>query len=484
MSSASDDAAPAAAAAVAAPAAAAVDANETRVFLIDTVQAAQELATVQQIVPFYHPGEPNMMLVGPCQAIGDIAHLFGGERVAQYIRLRDLHIAMLRHDADDGGSEAMLFGVAARTAFTSERCLDQLCHELYDTALFFAGSLRNLHSGDLLAIVREFDANALREFGPEAASARLVRHVPNRLFVDAAQLLRQLMHSERAAFLGAAVVTAKGGVLAEFDLDATLTRRIRARVMATAGSASALPLMQFVRVWPLPRGAASLGLFVQSFVHVSLAVLMPLALLNDQSLMRSTSIVTADALHAIDKRLAKLADADSRLLPISAALDSSSTAATAAAGAADAAPAEPAAPPPAAPPLPSTPTMASQSEASIFSAAGAAGGVPLDGERQRASARSVIELNRLSHALAYNRPSTQFLLNATANHALFESDEQVSAIVERKYYAAIYSKREFGTDTHFQSNIGFNLNHETFLSRIDDVFESARSNSRSKQDEL
>jgi hypothetical protein len=124
--------------------------------------------------------------------------------------------------------------------------------------------------------------------------------------------------------------------------------------------------------------------------------------------------------------------------------------------------------------IPTTPTMASQSEASTFTSS-AAGGVPLDNsERQRASARSVIELNLLSNALLYNRPSTQFLLNATANHALFESDEQVSSIVERKYYAAIYSRREFGTETHFQSNIGFNLNHETFLARIDDVFDDAR----------
>jgi hypothetical protein len=445
------------------------------------VQAAQELATVQQIVPFYHPGEPNMMLVGPCQAIGDISQLFGGgERVAQYVRLGDSHIAMMRHDA-----EAMLFGVATRTAFTSERCLHALLRELYETALFFGGgSLRSLVSGgsELLAMVREFDADALREFGAAAASARLVRAAPNRLFVDAAQLLRQL-----AAFSGAAIVTAKGGVLAEFQLDATLTRRIRARVLATVGSSSALPLMQFLRVW---QNGVVLGLFVQSFLHVSLALLMPLALLNDQALMRSTSIMTADTLYSIEKRLAKLDDDEvlARQTKEEEKVESNnnnnnnnnsetSTITTTATTAGTTTVADndvPVTSPTPPPVIPTTPTMASQSEASMFTSS-AAGGVPLDNsERQRASARSVIELNLLSNALLYNRPSTQFLLNATANHALFESDEQVSSIVERKYYAAIYSRREFGTETHFQSNIGFNLNHETFLARIDDVFDDAR----------
>jgi hypothetical protein len=422
--------------------------DETRVFLIDTEVAAQETASVRDIVPLYHPGEPNMMLVGACQALNDISQLFGASEGVEFIELRDTRIAMLRHDGK------LLFGVAARAAFTSERRLGALLRELRDLALFYAGALPNVNIADLVAVVREFDADALREFGPEAASLRRVRDIPNRVFVQATQLLRQLDGS--VAFDGAAVVTASGGVLAELGLGDELVRHVRARVLATVGSPSSLPTLQFLRVWP-GGGAEARGLFVQSFQRVTLAVLMPLALLNDKNLMRSTSILTSDALYGIEKRLAKLEREKERVVAESATAANTPS-------------------PPAsldvekAPVSATVPTMASESTAGTSGTSpAAAGGVPLDSE-QRASARAVIEYNRLSHALTYNRPSTQFVLNTTANHALFESDAAVSAIVERKYYAAVYSKREFETETHFQSNVGFNLNQETFLTRIDDVF--------------
>lgn len=426
--------------------------DETRVFLIDTEKASHETSTAREIVPLYHPGEPNMMLVGACQAINDISQLFGASEGVEFIQLRDTNIAMLRHD------NTLLFGVAARAAFTSEHRLGALLRELRDTALFYAGSLRRVNVADLVAVLREFDCDALREFGTEAASLRRVREIPNRVFVQATQLLRLLDGS--AAFDGAAIVTANGGVLAELGLGDALVRHVRARVLATVGSASSLPTLQFLHVWPRG-GAEARGLFVQSFQRVTLAVLMPLALLNDKALMRSTSILTADALYAIEKRLAKLERLRSESEELSIVDDGASTTTPSPPASLDVEKA------PVLSSGSSLPTMASESASGAQSAA--AGGAPLDSE-QRASARAVIEFNRLSHALTYNRPSTQFVLNTTANHALFASDTQVSAIVERKYYAAVYSKREFEIETHFQSNVGFNLNQETFLTRIDDVF--------------
>jgi hypothetical protein len=62
----------------------------------------------------------------------------------------------------------LLFGVAARAAFTSERRLGALLRELRDLALFYAGRFvaSNVNVADLVAVVREFDCDALREFGP------------------------------------------------------------------------------------------------------------------------------------------------------------------------------------------------------------------------------------------------------------------------------------------------------------------------------
>ena len=82
---------------------------------------------------------------------------------------------------------------------------------------------------------------------------------------------------------------------------------------------------------------------------------------------------------------------------------------------------------------------------------------------------TIVQFDNNTNSLLCQRPSTQFIRNASMSHNQFGNDPSLSLLILRTYYAALYSHTHLGVETHYQGNIGFQLNHDNFLIRVDEV---------------